>query len=110
MRIPLLGAEANYLLFPLNRQHRCKHWMLATLDLRTKQFTLLGSYARNDKRPILGKAEVARLQEYLDHLAVREHNKPIEWPEPRSSIPCTTRVRNYQALIVDCSVHSTQWP
>ena len=27
-------------------------------------------------------AEVARLQEYLDHLAVRDHDKPIEWQEP----------------------------
>ena len=56
--------------------------MLAALDLRTKQFTLLDSLARQDKRAILGKAEVARLQEYLDHLAVREHDKPIEWQEP----------------------------
>ena len=79
---PPLGAEADYLLFPLNRQHPCKHWVLAALDLRTKQFTLLDSLARQDKRAILGKAEVARLKEYLDHLAVREHDKPIEWQEP----------------------------
>ena len=52
------------------------------MDLRTQQFTLFDSYARNDKRTILGKAEVARLQEYLVHLAVREHDKPIEWQEP----------------------------
>jgi hypothetical protein len=78
---PPLGAEADYLLFPLNRQHPCKHWVLAALDLRTKQFTLLDSLARQDKRAILAKAEVARLQEYLDHLAVREHDKPIDWAD-----------------------------
>ena len=79
---PLLGAEAAYLLLPLNRQEPFKHWVLAVLDLCTKQFTLLDSLARKDKCVILGKAEVARRQEYLDHLAVREHDKPIEWQAP----------------------------
>ena len=49
-----------------------------TLDLRTKQLTLLDGLARKDKGAILGKAEVARLEEYLDHLAERERDKPIE--------------------------------
>jgi len=65
-----LEAEADYLLFPLNRQEPCKHWVLAALDLRTKQFTLLDSYARNDKGAILGRAEIETLQEYLDHAPV----------------------------------------
>ena len=43
---PPLGAEADYLLFPLNRQQPFKHWVLAVLDLRTKQFTLLDSLAK----------------------------------------------------------------
>ena len=105
------------MLLPLNRQKPCKHWVLAALNLRTKQFTLLDSYSRNDKRAILGKAEVARLQEYLDHLVVHESTtsqsdgKSLSSLErsPRSSTPYTTRVRNYQALTVDCSVYSTQW-
>ena len=79
---PPLGAGADYLLLPLNHQEPFKHWMLAVLDLRTKQFTLLDSLARKDKGVILGKAEVARLEEYLDHLAEREHDKPIEWQKP----------------------------
>ena len=79
---PPLGAEADYLLLPLNRQHPCKHWVLAALDLRTKQFTLLDSYSRNDKGAILGKAEIETLMEYLDPLSEREHDKPIDWQEP----------------------------
>ena len=55
--------------------------MLAALNLRTKQFTLLDSYARNDKGAILGKAEIVTLQEYLDHLSEREHDKPIDWAD-----------------------------
>ena len=51
---PPLGAESDDLLFPLNRQHPYKHWVLATLDLRMKQSTLLGSYTRNGKPTILG--------------------------------------------------------
>ena len=66
----------------LNRQEHFKHWVLAVLDLRTKQFTLLGSLAHKDKGNILGNAEVARLQGYLDHLVERQHNKPIEWQNP----------------------------
>ena len=75
-----MGAEVEYLLFPLDHQHLCKHWVtvLAALGLRTEQFTLLDSYARNGKRTILGKTKIARLQEYLDHLAVREHDTPIK--------------------------------
>ena len=46
---PPLGAEADYLLPPLNRQKPFKHWVLAVLDLRTKQFTLLGSLARRGR-------------------------------------------------------------
>jgi len=76
---PPLGAEADYLLFPLNRQQPCKHWVLAALDLRTKQFTLLDSYARKDDGATLAKAENQTLQEYLDHLSEREHDKPIDW-------------------------------
>ena len=72
---PPLGAEADYLLFPLNRQEPCKHWVLAALDLRTKQFTLLDSYARKDKGATLAKAEIEMLQEYLDHLSQRHLSK-----------------------------------
>ena len=68
---PPLGAEADYLLLPLNRQEPVTHRVLTVLDLRTKQFTLLDSLARKDKGAILGKAEVARLEEYLDHLKLR---------------------------------------
>ena len=74
-----LGVEADYLLFPLNRQQSCKHWVLATLDLRTKLFTLLDSHARKDNGATLAKAEIQTLQGYLDHLSEREHDKPIDW-------------------------------
>ena len=53
--------------------------MLAALDLRTKQFTLLDSCARKDNDATLAKAEIETLQEYLDHLSEREHDKPIDW-------------------------------
>ena len=77
-----LGTEADYLVFPLNRQEPCTHWVLAALDLHARQFTLFDSCACNDKYNRRGKAEILMLQEYFDYLIMGEVDKKIKWKEP----------------------------
>ena len=70
----------------------CPRWVVTTLHapgacserfkgLRTKQSTLLGSYALKGKGATLGKAEIETLQGCLAHLFSyrRGCDKPIDW-------------------------------
>ena len=73
--------EADYLLFPLNRQRLCRHWVVAALGLCTKQLTLLDSRARKDSGATLAKAEIETPRGYLGHLSEHRHAEPVNWAD-----------------------------